>query len=56
MFTIRAMKTYPSAQTLGFFDVELRYIGRRSRSRGTEQDLKPGEALARVAGLGKEEE
>ena len=23
-FTLRAMKTYPSAQTLGFFDVELR--------------------------------
>jgi hypothetical protein len=23
-FTIRAMKTYPAAQTLGFFDVELR--------------------------------
>jgi len=23
-FTIRAMKTYPSAQTLGFFEVELR--------------------------------
>ena len=28
-FTIRAMKTDPSAQTLGFFGVELRYIGRR---------------------------
>jgi len=24
MFTLRAMKTYPSAETLGFFDVELR--------------------------------
>jgi len=24
MFTLRAMKTYLSAQTLGFFDVELR--------------------------------
>jgi hypothetical protein len=24
---IRIIKTYPSAQTLGFFDVELRYIG-----------------------------
>jgi hypothetical protein len=24
MFTMRAMKTYPSAQTLGFFDLELR--------------------------------
>jgi hypothetical protein len=23
-FTMRAMKTYPSAQSLGFFDVELR--------------------------------
>lgn len=29
MFTMRAMKTYPAAQTLGFFDVELRHIGRR---------------------------
>ncbi len=28
-FTIRAMKTYPTAPRLGFFDVELRYIGRR---------------------------
>ncbi len=34
-FTMRAMKTYRSAQTLGFFDVELRSIERRSRSRGT---------------------
>src|SRR5437773_11845885 len=28
-FTMRAMKTHPSAQPLGSFDVELRYIGRR---------------------------
>ena len=25
-FTMRAMKSYPSAQTLGFFDVELRVL------------------------------
>ena len=29
IFTMRAMKTHPSAQPLGSFDVELRYIGRR---------------------------
>jgi hypothetical protein len=29
MFTMRAMKAYPTAQPLGFFDVELRYVGRR---------------------------
>jgi hypothetical protein len=28
MFTMRATKTYSSAQSLGFFDVELRSIGR----------------------------
>lgn len=28
-FTMRAMKTHPSPQTLGFFDAELRYIGRQ---------------------------
>jgi hypothetical protein len=29
MFTMRAVKTSPLAQSLGFFDVELRSIGRR---------------------------
>ena len=29
MFTMRAVKTSPSLQRLGFFDVELRSIGRR---------------------------
>lgn len=47
MFTLRAMKTYPSAQTLGFFDVETA----RAMVGSEEQPVKPVGCGDRLGGF-----